>query len=174
MKPNPSSLKFLALFVVVIGAALAVGCLRPKESGNTNSGAAAADPSMHSTGTSSEVTLKLTEESGSFTSGAESILKFKLSNPGGVLTEPQFEATHEKLLHLVVVDANLDDFHHVHPTLVEGGTWTQSLAFPSGGRYLVFADGKVSGGSSFVAKSELHVTGSPKSKALSFDPNPES
>lgn len=120
------------------------------------------------------VSLNLLSDSSSFASGAMGTLKFKLADAQGAIAKNRFEATHEKLLHLVVVDSALADFRHVHPEVTEDGTWSQALTFEKGGNYLVFADGKIAGGASFVAKRELKVVGQPSADAPKFELSAES
>jgi hypothetical protein len=57
-------------------------------------------------------------------------------------TLKDFQMEHEKLLHLIVVRKDLNEFQHVHPTLdATTGVFTLSdLVFPSSGAYRIFAD----------------------------------
>jgi hypothetical protein len=57
-------------------------------------------------------------------------------------TLKDFQMEHEKLLHLIVVRKDLNEFQHVHPTLdATTGIFTLSdLTFPSSGAYRIFAD----------------------------------
>src|SRR5262249_52911328 len=48
--------------------------------------------------------------------------------------------THEHLLHLIVVSADLSFFDHVHPVLQPDGSFVLDYEFPGPGRYLLFAD----------------------------------
>lgn len=115
------------------------------------------------------VSIDLLSDSASFASGTVRTLKFRLSDAQGSISKSQFEATHEKLLHLVVVDTALADFRHVHPEVTDDGTWSQAITFAKGGNYLVFADGKLEGGSSFVARRELKVAGEASADPANFD-----
>jgi len=57
-------------------------------------------------------------------------------------TVRDFKISHEKMLHLIVVRKDLDQFQHVHPEFDENSaTFTVSdLMFPTPGDYRIFAD----------------------------------
>ena len=74
--------------------------------------------------------------------GIDTILKFKLTDTTTGKTLTNLQTNHGKPLHFVVVDDSLTDFQHLHTAMADDGTWTQSVTFTSGGRYLLFADGK--------------------------------
>ena len=63
-----------------------------------------------------------------------------IDDQGNVLKD--FQAEHEKLLHLIVVRKDLNQFQHVHPELDQTtGQFTLSnLTFPTSGDYRIFAD----------------------------------
>lgn len=120
------------------------------------------------------VNLDFLPDSAKFANATTGTLKFKLADAQGGLSKNRFEATHEKLLHLVVVDSGLTDFRHLHPEVADDGTWTETITFENGGDYLVFADGKLAGGSAFVAKNELNVAGRQRVEPAGFDLSDES
>ncbi|WP_255223004.1 hypothetical protein [Paenibacillus sp. 7541] len=51
-----------------------------------------------------------------------------------------FDISHEKLMHLIVVNEDLSFFEHIHPDYEENGRFTVTTEFPYGGRYKLFAD----------------------------------
>lgn len=70
--------------------------------------------------------------------GVAGPLSFRIMNADGPLTE--FETSHEKQLHLIVVRSDGTQFRHVHPAMSADGTWSIPWTWPTGGSYRVFAD----------------------------------
>lgn len=62
---------------------------------------------------------------------------------GNAVTE--FEETHEKLAHLILVRRDLTRFQHLHPELDESGTWSVDFGLPDPGVYRAFVDVLVEG-----------------------------
>jgi hypothetical protein len=84
---------------------------------------------------------------------------------GQMLSE--FEPTHEKLAHLIVVREGLDEFAHLHPTVGEAGKMTATHTFRIGGSYLLYLDHKPVGKPVATAQAKLDVEGdSPPAPAL--------
>ncbi|MBW7894556.1 MAG: hypothetical protein H3C27_05525 [Opitutaceae bacterium] len=92
-----------------------------------------------------EATLTLTTASG------------KPIEPADLLT------VHTKLLHLLVIDPHLLDYHHVHPQPTrEPGRWAFQFTPRYGGVYRVFADfTPAATGLSLYANTEVAVSGEP-------------
>ncbi len=65
-----------------------------------------------------------------------------------------FDVTHEKLLHLIVVREDLNTFDHIHPTYAGDGRFVIDMTFPSQGKYRLFADAKPKG---MAAKTYDHT-----------------
>ena len=65
-------------------------------------------------------------------------LAFEIDGPDG---EPvtEYETSHDKRLHLIVVRRDLTGFQHVHPVMSADGTWSAEVALTSG-QWRVFAD----------------------------------
>jgi hypothetical protein len=80
-------------------------------------------------------------------------------NPKTPLTA--FDTTHEELLHLIIVRADLAHFAHIHPALGADGVFRIRHEFPAGGEYHLFADVAPKGAGSQVLMARLKVTGSP-------------
>ena len=77
-----------------------------------------------------------------------------------------YEVTHEKELHLIVVQRDLSGYAHVHPTMDPAGTWTAPVDFRPGS-YRVFADFQPAGESeSLTLGSDLTVAGSARPGTL--------
>lgn len=96
-------------------------------------------------------------------------LRFMLHDSSGQMVK-EFEPTHEKLAHLIIVREGLDEFAHLHPTVDATGNMTATYTFPSGGIYLVFLDHKPAGKPPATAQAKLVVEGdSPPAPALKPD-----
>jgi len=52
----------------------------------------------------------------------------------------QFQISHDKPLHLVVVRRDLTGFQHMHPRMSSDGTWRADMSLPEAGDWRVFAD----------------------------------
>ncbi len=82
------------------------------------------------------------------------------------ITDKNLIATHTKILHLVVYDASLSEFNHVHPTF-KGSQWSVELNLPVSGDYLVWAQGETNTGSEFSVSTILVIVdGSPEKPIL--------
>jgi hypothetical protein len=82
---------------------------------------------------------------------------FRIVDPQG---DPvtSYDLEHERRLHLVVVDqASLVDYQHLHPRLGEDGVWSVRATLGPG-PYRVYADGST-GGADFVAEQQTGVRG---------------
>lgn len=51
-----------------------------------------------------------------------------------------FEVSHEKKLHLIMVRTDGREFRHVHPTMAADGTWSIPWRWPTAGTFRMFAD----------------------------------
>jgi hypothetical protein len=71
--------------------------------------------------------------------GTAGQLSFRISGPDG-RPQTEFETSHEKRLHLIVVRSDGTQFRHVHPAMSADGTWSISWTWPAAGSYRVFAD----------------------------------
>jgi hypothetical protein len=71
----------------------------------------------------------------------------------------QFKETHEKLLHLIIVDDDLGYFSHIHPEYKGDGNFTIKTQFPAGGKYKLFADFAPLNGSTVTKSEWVNVEG---------------
>jgi hypothetical protein len=71
----------------------------------------------------------------------------------------RFTPTHERDLHLIVVNRELTEFHHVHPTLATDGTWSIDLPALDAGSYRAVADFQVDDGPRLALGADLTVAG---------------
>ena len=72
-----------------------------------------------------------------------------------LISDKDLMETHTKILHLVVYDASLNQFNHVHPTY--SGNWNVELNLPVNGSYKVWAQGKTLDGNEFSVNISLVV-----------------
>ncbi|GAA4047184.1 heavy-metal-associated domain-containing protein [Agromyces indicus] len=71
--------------------------------------------------------------------GEQGELAFGITDAAGApLTD--YETSHERDLHLIVVRTDGAHFRHVHPVIDDRGEWSLPFAFDAAGTYRVFAD----------------------------------
>lgn len=70
-----------------------------------------------------------------------------------------YKVSHEKLLHLIIVNRDLSYFNHIHPNFKGDGKFTINTAFPAGGEYKVFADFVPNSGSATTLSDWVKVEG---------------
>jgi hypothetical protein len=73
--------------------------------------------------------------------GVESHYTLSLETSDGHILRPsELAESQTRLLHLLLVDANLEDYQHIHPEPVgDSGTWTFSYTPHSAGKFNVYA-----------------------------------
>jgi YHS domain-containing protein len=71
----------------------------------------------------------------------------------------EFDESHTKLIHLIVVSKDLGWFSHEHPTQRPDGSFELDWRFPAGGDYLVFADVAPKDKGSQIISTTAHVSG---------------
>ncbi len=71
----------------------------------------------------------------------------------------EFDISHEKLLHLIVISKDLSYFNHIHPEHKGGGVFEIANDFPAGGEYRVIADFKPAGGDAVTKLAWIQVDG---------------
>ncbi|MGM0920491.1 MAG: hypothetical protein ACQEWW_04565 [Bacillota bacterium] len=69
---------------------------------------------------------------------------------------PELEISHEKIMHLIIVSADLDDYYHLHPEEKGNGIYTVKFDLPENS-YKVFVDIKPKNLAYQVSPIELHV-----------------
>lgn len=90
--------------------------------------------------------------------GGKTALRLMVHEASGTMIK-DFEVTHEKLAHLIIVRRGLDEFAHVHPEVGSDGNITVEHTFPVGGEYLLFLDYKPAKGLPATAKATIQVNG---------------
>lgn len=74
-------------------------------------------------------------------------------------TVRNLQMVHEKMLHLIVVSADLSEFAHLHPQQINDGSFQITHTLQYGGEYRLFADFKPSQGEPVIEKLKLKVEG---------------
>lgn len=70
-----------------------------------------------------------------------------------------FDIEHEKRMHLIVVSDNLSYFAHLHPEYKGNGQFADTVTFPSGGNYHLYADYVPKGAAKTVKQHTVTVQG---------------
>jgi hypothetical protein len=71
--------------------------------------------------------------------GERTDLSFRILDDEGRAVR-DFEVSHEKRMHLIVVRRDTRGFQHLHPRMDADGRWTTPVTLPDAGGYRVFAD----------------------------------
>lgn len=116
-----------------------------------------AGPGMESAA-EKDVRIQLAWPQGGPVAGAPSLLALTVSSGKGELIE-DFEVTNEKLLHLIVVSGDLQQFQHVHPVYKGQGIFELPIVFPAGGAYKLYADFLPKGMNELTRIGEVSVRG---------------
>lgn len=74
------------------------------------------------------------------------------------ISDKDLVETHTKILHLVVYDASLNQFNHVHPQF-NGTSWSVGLNLLVNGSYKVWVQGKTVNGKEFSVSRSLIIEG---------------
>ncbi|GIQ70801.1 hypothetical protein [Xylanibacillus composti] len=92
--------------------------------------------------------------------GEETTIHIRIQDEEG---EPiqDFDISHEKLMHLIVVSKDLSYFDHIHPAYNGNGTFSTTTSFPAGGEYKLIADYVPTGGSPTTRTEWIEVKGTP-------------
>jgi Heavy metal binding domain len=91
--------------------------------------------------------------------GNTATLTLRIYDPATGKAAKQFETVHEKLIHLFVINENLEFFAHIHPSLQPDGSFRQDVCLPYGGMYRVLADFYPAGSVPQLAVGTLFVSG---------------
>ena len=100
--------------------------------------------------------LRLVAERTTFDAGEEGVLAFAIEAEDRPLDE--FDVTHEREMHLIVVRRDLGAFLHLHPERRADGRWAVTLRLPDPGTWRAFADFST-GGAKRTLGVDLHVFG---------------
>ena len=89
--------------------------------------------------------------------GRRRSLGFRILDADGQAVR-DYDVTHERRMHLIVVRRDLGGFQHLHPVLGADGTWTAPVTLDEAGSYRLFADFS-HGGRAVTLASDLRVDG---------------
>lgn len=104
-----------------------------------------------------EWTLTGARASGS-ESGEGTLIRLAIMKNNGERIE-DFDITHEKLLHLMVISKDLSYFNHIHPEYKGSGVFEIRNDFPAGGEYRLIADFKPAKGGSMTKMEWVRIEG---------------
>jgi hypothetical protein len=151
-----------ALFVVIV---ILAGCTQSTEPSKTKHSDDHGDPhAEHRGGDGGE--LMVTTKPATPEAGDPASLELMIHDASGKMVSA-FEETHEKLAHLIIVRAGLDEFAHLHPNVTSDGRMKTEYTFPSGGDYRLFVDYKAAGKPQATAQAVVKVKGdAPNAPAL--------
>lgn len=113
----------------------------------------------------SETMVSLTTEPNAVEAGSPVNLKFVFNENGHPVP---LDISHEKKVHLMIVDESLSWFRHIHPIEQPDASYTVSETFPTGGKYFLFTDFKPKGATSMVDRKELNVSGNADQSQTDF------
>jgi len=81
----------------------------------------------------------------------------------------EFEISHDKLMHIIIVGEDLSYFAHIHPMLeTSSSNFTINHTFPESGNYKIWIDFKPKDGSQTIVAFKLNVTGNPRHNLISM------
>jgi len=97
--------------------------------------------------------------------GAPGPFRFRILGPDGTPVE-DFEVSHEKELHLIVVGTDLATYAHLHPTMGDDGSWSVELPALAPGVHRTYADFAVADGPELTLGIDLTVAGEARFASL--------
>jgi len=100
--------------------------------------------------------FRIVPEATSLTADVATTYAFRVVDADGG-TVSDFDVTHERKLHLIVVSRNFVDYHHLHPTQDTEGVWTADVPALPAGSYRVFADTRPTGSDGITLGTDLAV-----------------
>jgi hypothetical protein len=86
-------------------------------------------------------------------------LSFTPKNKDNANAAVPLDVEHEKKIHLILVSEDLSWFDHIHPEYQADGSYMVGETFPNGGKYILYADYKPTGGMHQLEKIEVQVEG---------------
>lgn len=100
--------------------------------------------------------FRIVPEATSLAADTATTYSFRIVDSNGdIVTD--FDVTHERRLHLIVVSRNFIAYHHLHPTQDTDGVWTVDVPALPAGSYRVFADTRPTGADGITLGTDLAV-----------------
>ena len=156
-----TSMTGVVLLASAVLASAVVGCggtaPEPKPTGGGHAHTEADPHAGHGEG-GHETALMVSTVPSEPTAGEPTRLRLMIHAADGTMVK-DFEITHEKKIHLIIVREDLGEFAHIHPEIDAAGNIEATFTFPTGGTYLVYADHKPAGQPQVTAKAKLDVQG---------------
>ncbi|WP_028552364.1 hypothetical protein [Paenibacillus sp. UNC451MF] len=165
-----------AVTAIVLTAVLLTACGKaaPSSTGHEGMNMSSPEPGGH-TGHSAE-TAKTDEVKATFTLTPDKPQSKKDAQAGIQITDnsnkviENFDLSHEKKMHLIVVSKDLSYFNHIHPDYKGNGLFDITTQFPAGGQYKLFADFVPTGKSSTTKSQWITVQGN-AAKPVAIQPD---
>ena len=110
---------------------------------------------------SSRYSMDFTTSTNEIHSGQPVSLSFRPRNSDKANIAVPLDVTHEKKIHLIIVNETLSWFDHIHPEFQADGSYLVEEVFPDGGSYVLYADYKPSGGAKQLEVKNVTVEGKP-------------
>lgn len=150
-----------ASFAAAAGLAAAVGPIDTSSGSHNDHGGAvdhnAAGARPHVPGISIDADgFRIVPTETSLTADVATTYSFRIVDSDGN-TVTDFDVTHERRLHLIVVSRNFVDYHHLHPAQDKDGVWTADVPALPAGSYRVFADTRPTGAEGITLGTDLAV-----------------
>ena len=133
------------------------------DDGATHGGDHGATAEAASAGAIAQDGLRLVVDTAAPRPGIEAPFRFRIVTGGETVRD--FDVTHDKRMHLIVVRRDLTGFQHLHPTQADDGSWSVPLRLDDAGTYRVFADFST-GGERTTLGADLAVAGDFAPQAL--------
>ena len=90
---------------------------------------------------------------------------------GRAVEEQGLRLTHDRLMHLIVVSQDLQQFQHIHPLPQGEGRYSVASAVPGAGKYLLFNEFVSAAGVTQIERDLLDTTGSSPDTAAQLTPD---
>lgn len=104
--------------------------------------------------------------------GTSAEIPFRIVDSRG-RTVTEYDVTHERELHLIIVARRSSTFHHLHPEQAADGTWTAVVPALPAGSYRLFADTRPSGADPITLAVDLEVEQVDESATASISDHPD-
>ncbi len=128
----------------------------PAADGDHHHANAAEEAAVHTHSTD----MTVTSEPATIAPGVPTTMTINIVEKNGGAPVQAFDTVHEKLLHMIVVSADMTWFNHVHPVYAGNGRFSIQIALPKAGEYYMYADYTPAGKEHEIAQHNFTVTGS--------------
>ncbi len=93
------------------------------------------------------------------------------SSAGSPINQDGLKVTHQRLMHLILVSADLEYFSHIHPLPVGSGLYSVESLVPRPGTYLLFNEFVTALGVTQVERNLFSTTGAPPDTSAELTPD---